>query len=335
LSVQGRKAAAELPAANINVWNAGAFARGGDAALELHEPTVRVVQQLRRARVRLEQAKLPELRLNSAIRALWRTEMRLDRPLRLAVLGEINAGKSSLANLLAGIESLPTAVICNTTIPTLLYYAREPEVFIAHHDGRRERLKGDRAPPQRSIFRVEVGLPSARLRALQILDLPGLTDARAGGPEVDLALHRVDAAIWCTMSTQAWKESERVAWSMLPARLHRRGILVSTHCDLLREAADRHKLLDRLREDVGTSFRSIVLLSTIEALGAMGGDRQGPAGATWLASGAETLGADLASLLSELRDERAAAALRMTSRIAQRALSRIDGRRPGALTSTR
>jgi len=318
----------------MNAGDAGAFARGGDGVLALHEPTVRVVQQLRQARIRLEQAKSPELQLNSAIRALWRTELRLDRPLRLAVLGEINAGKSSLANLLAGIESLPTAVICNTTIPTLLYHAREPEVFVAHHGGRRERLKGDQAPSQRSIFRIEVGLPAARLRALQVLDLPALSDVR-GGPEVDLALHRVDAAIWCTMSTQAWKESERVAWSMLPTRLHRRGILVSTHCDLLHEAADRHKLLARLREDVGTSFRSIVLLSTVEALGVMGSDRQGMAGAAWLASGAETFGAELASLLSELRDERAAAALRMTSRVAQRALSRIDGRLPGAATPAR
>jgi hypothetical protein len=306
--------------------NAGAFARSGEGAIELHEATVRVVQQLRQARLRLEQASSPELRLHPAIRALWRTELRLDRPLRLAVLGEVNAGKSSLANLLAGIESLPTAVVSNTTIPTLLYWAREPEIFVAGHGGRRERLRGEHGLPQQSIFRIEVGLPSARLRALQILDLPGLSDGRSGGGDVDLALHRVDAAIWCTMSTQAWKESERVAWSMLPSRLQRRGILVSTHCDLLREVADRHKLLARLREDVGASFRSILLVSTLEALSVMGRDRQGLAGATWLASGAETLGTELASLLSELRDERAAAALRMTSRLAQRALWRIDGR---------
>jgi hypothetical protein len=317
----------------MSVGDASAFARSGDGTLELHEPTIRVVQQLRQARIRLEQATSPELHLRPAIRALLRTEQRLDRPLRLAVLGEMNAGKSSLANLLAGIESLPTAVISNTTIPTLLYYAREPEIFIAYHGGRRERLRGEHAQPRRAIFRIEVGLPSLRLRALQILDLPGLADARSGGPEVDLALHRIDAALWCTMSTQAWKESERVAWSMLPRRLHRRGILVSTHCDLLREPADRKKLLARLHEDVGTSFRSIVLLSTTEALRVMGGDRQGLAGAQWLASGAEALGGELVSMLSELREERATAALRMTSRVAQRALSRIDGRRPPAFST--
>jgi hypothetical protein len=313
LSIVGRKAEANFPAVSVDRQDAGPFSRG-------------VVQQLRQARLRLERATSPELRLNPAIRALWRTERRLDRPLRVAILGEVNAGKSSLANLLAGIESLPTAVVSNTRIATLLYYAREPEIWVAHRSGQRERLRSNASLPQQSIFRIEVGLPSTRLRAMQILDLPGLSDLRWGGSDLDLAFHQVDAALWCTMSTQAWKETERVAWSMLPARLHERGILVSTHCDLLRDPADRRKLLARLREEIGTSFRSIVLLSTLDAIGVMGGDRKGLAGATWLASGSETLGTELAALLSDLRERRAAAALRMTGRIAQRALSRIDNR---------
>ena len=39
--------------------------------------------------------------LSPAIRALKRTEVRLGRPLRVAIVGEFNSGKSSLANLLA------------------------------------------------------------------------------------------------------------------------------------------------------------------------------------------------------------------------------------------
>ena len=321
MSIVGRKAAADFPAVSV----ANPLARGRDGAPEaLHEPTAKVVHQLKQARLRLERASSPELRLHPAIRALRRTELRLDRPLRIAVLGEVNSGKSSLANLLAGIESLPTAVICNTRIPTLLYYAREPEIWMAHWNGSRERLGGDDRLPRRSILRVEVGLPSTRLRAMQILDFPGYSDLRSGGSDVDLGFHQIDAALWCTMSTQAWKESERVAWSMLPARLHERGILVSTHSDLLREAADKRKLLERLRQDIGSSFRAIVLLSTLDALRVMERDRKGLAAAAWVASGAETLGNELVALLADLREQRAAAALRMTSRIAQRALLRID-----------
>src|SRR5262249_47282501 len=153
--------------------------------------------------------------------------------------GETNSGKSSLANLLAGVDSLPTAVIPNTRIPTLLYYASQPEIWVEYESGRRERLSGDFALPQRPIFRIDVGVPLRRLRSVQILDLPGFIDPASGHVVVDAAAHNVDAAIWCTMSTQAWKESERAAWEMLPPRISSRGLLVATHCDLLHLSSDR------------------------------------------------------------------------------------------------
>jgi hypothetical protein len=329
LSIVGRKAPKDYVPAWANRRDTGSPLAGSTGTAEaVHAATARVVQQLRQARLRLERVMSPELKLECAIRALSRTELRLDRPLRVAVLGEMNSGKSSLANLLAGIESLPTAVISNTRIPTLLFYAREPEVWLAHENGEREQVLGDRPVPQQSIFRIEVGLPSTRLRAMEILDLPGLADPRWGGAVFDLAFHRVDAALWCTMSTQAWKESERTAWSMLPPRIHSRGLLVATHRDLLHDPEDRRKLLARLRDQVGTAFKSIVLLSTPEALGVMGQARRGLSGAAWIASGAETLDAELDALLTDLREQRAVAAMKMTSRIAQRALTRIDGAAP-------
>jgi len=326
LSIVSQKAPIDLPTAWSNQEAGDLSSAGANGGLEaLHAPTAKIVHQLKQARLRLERASSPDLMLSPAIRALRRTELRLDRPLRVAIFGEINSGKSSLANLLAGIDSLPTAVISNTRVPTLLYYAREPEIWTVHASGKREKIGSDRDMPQRPFFRIEVGLPSARLRAIQILDLPGLSSSRSGGSVVDLAPHQVDAALWCTMSTQAWKETERTAWSLLPARVHARGVLVSTHRDLLPDPGDRRKLLARLRQEVGASFRSIVLVSTLDALAVMGKGQKGLAGAAWIASGAEALEAALGALVTDLRERRAAAAIRTTSRIAQRALLRVDG----------
>lgn len=288
----------------------------------VHASTARVMHQLRQARHQLQRAATPELRLSPAIRALWRTETRLDRPLRVAICGEVNAGKSTLANLLAGIESLPTAIIFHTLYPTLLYYADQPEIWMALESGDRERLRGNRSPPSQSIFRVEVGLPAPRLAAIQVLDLPGLAASRSGGPFVNLAAHRVDAVIWCTVSTQAWKESERWAWSTLSPRLKARILLVATHCDLL-QTPDRQKLWGRLDEEVGASFTSIVLLSTLEAIAVMSRERR--AGPAWAATGADALEAALAALLESVREQRVAAATNVTSRIAHQTLARIEG----------
>lgn len=293
-----------------------------DPLVSPHEPTARIVAELKQARSRLQAATSPGSYLSPAIRAFRRTEHRLDRPLRLAIIGEFNSGKSSLANLLARIESLPTAVISNTRIPTLLYHAREPEIWAVHTSGKREWLRADRETLPKSIFRLEVGLPSPRLRAMQIVDLPGLADPRFHAPVVDIAFHDVDAVVWCTMSTQAWKESERTAWSQLPARLRTRGLLVSTHGDLLYDARDADKLLGRLRSEAGAMFENIMLISTVDALAVM---REGSAEAAWQATGADMLENALCKLLLSVREQRARAALKMTSRIADRALSHIEG----------
>jgi hypothetical protein len=303
-----------------------AFSAGGrpDPIASLHEATSRIVAELKQARHKLETAIRPGSALAPTIRAFRRTERRLDRPLRLAITGEFNSGKSSLANLLARIESLPTAVISNTRIPTLLYHARQPEIWAVHENGKREWLRADRAPLSRSIFRLEVGLPSERLRAMQILDLPGLADPRFSAPVADITFHGVDAVVWCTMSTQAWKESERIAWGQLPARLSTRGLLVSTHGDLLHDDRDRNKLLGRLHSEAGSEFRNIMPISTVDALALMREGQQGLNDAAWKATGADALETALHNLLSNVRKQRAEAALRMTSRIADRALSHLE-----------
>jgi hypothetical protein len=269
-----------------------------------HPLTGRIIAELKLARSTLARIITPRSKLFPAIRALTRMEQRLDRPLRLAICGEHNSGKSSLANLLGGIESLPTAAISNTRIPTLLYYAPEPEIWaVRDATGRQARVRADRNTLPQSVFRLEVGLPSQRLRAMQILDFPGLV----GPGRADLAWHAVDAALWCTLSTQAWKESERLAWNGLPARLRACGLLVATHADLLANPWDRERLLTRLHRECESMFRDIVMVSTIDA------------------SGADALDSALASLIGSARDRRASSALRVIGRITHHTLSQIEG----------
>ena len=289
-----------------------------------HAQTGEILSRLKRARLELETSASAAMTLSPAIRALKRTELRLERPLRIAIAGEFNSGKYSLANLLARIESLPTAIVSSTRIPTLLYHAPQPQIWAVHLDGRRQRLRANRSVPERSIFRLEVGLPSPRLRAMQIVDLPGLADPGFDASLGDLVLHNVDAVLWCTVSTQAWKESERAAWQQISPRLQSRGLLVTTHCDLLRESTDKEKLLGRLGDEARPSFNAIVLLSTNEALAVMRQERDGPAKVAWEASGADALDTAVDSLLQGVRQHRNQTALQMVGRIASRALARLE-----------
>jgi 50S ribosome-binding GTPase len=289
-----------------------------------HPLTGRIVAELALARSMLERAIPPGSKLFPAVRALRRTQQRLDRPLRLAICGESNSGKSSLANLLGRIESLPTAAISNTRIPTLIYYAHEPQIWVVHGaPGHRTRVRADPKALPQSIFPLEVVLPSPRLRAVEILDSPGL----ANPEQINLASHAVDAALWCTVSFQAWKESERIAWSQLPARLRSCGLLVATHADLLSDEQDRDKLLTRLRRECGAMFRDMILVATVDALAiAQNGESSQVQEAwqdAWHATGADMLETALFALLDHARDQRANSALRVTGRIAHHALSSI------------
>ena len=163
-----------------------------------------------------------------------------------------------------------------------------------------------------------MGLPSRRLRTIEILDCPGLSASE----HPELASHAVDLALWCTVSIQAWKESERVAWSQLPARLRSCGLLVSTHADLLPDDQDRSKLLTRLRSECGSMFRDVILVATGDAL-ALAQDERAPAAEAWHATGADMLEAALSALLDDTREQRANSAPRVTGRIAHHALSSI------------
>jgi hypothetical protein len=297
---------------------APSYPRDGYAGPE-RAPT-RIMSEFKRTCAQLQSAArttLPHL-----VRALGRLEARLERPLRLGIAGEFNSGKSSLANLLLGSENLPTAVVASTRIPTLLYHAAVPEIWAIGPGGQRERLRGSRDPSQRSVLRLEVGLPSPRLSRMHIIDLPGLADPRFDRGPGDAFFLNMDLLLWCTVATQAWKESERTAWEQLPARLRSRALLVVTHGDLLREAGDKEKLMRRLRRDAG-GFQDIVVISSKEALALVRENRARALGPDWHATGADTLESALDQLLHKVRKQRTEAAFAVTGRMAQRALSRL------------
>jgi hypothetical protein len=267
------------------------------------------------AALETRQATLGQLR--PSIRALHRIERHLRRPLRIAILGEFNSGKSSLANLLVGIDSLPTAVVSNTRIPTLLYHAAAPEIFAVAAGGGRHRLDAERSSHGNDALRLEVGLPSEQLRHLQVLDLPGLSDPRFDETATDLAAHSIDAVLWCTVATQAWKESERLAWTRVAPRLRSRGLLAVTHRDLLRDTADQIKLMTRLHHQAGPEFQDIVMVSSVADAPFT---HEGPQPL----SRAGILGESIAGLLNGVLCERIAAAVKVTGRIARHAEAIIE-----------
>ena len=206
-----------------------------------------LLETINNAQIFLKQCAHRSPILHTTSRALLRLSKVLGRPLRLAVLGESNSGKTTITNFIADGITLPVLPVANTRLPTLLHYAPVPRIEALCENGQKFTLTPDDELVVPDILRLEVGLPSEHLRRVELLDFPGSANPLFHSDVAMIPRQGVDAVIWATVATQAWRETERRVWSKLPQRLRRRGILAVTQCDLVRDEADFSKLKARLQ----------------------------------------------------------------------------------------
>jgi GTPase SAR1 family protein len=238
------------------------------------------------------------------VRAMEGVEKSLRKPLRLGVLGEGNSGKSLLINYLLRHQILPSGGFAGETTQILIRYAPEPSVSSIGPDGSRNRLTskafgrlvkpesrplsvpaviydaasgtGTGSRPTSMIFTgpprqgtvsrlIEVGLPIDLLKTVEIVEVRGFPEAKANGP-VRRAFRDIGLIVWCTLATQAWKETEVTAWSRVP-RLHRKAaVMLITYKDAVRQAKDQVKIMARMRQATASLFDDVALISLRDAV---------------------------------------------------------------------
>ncbi|MES0825127.1 dynamin family protein [Ruegeria sp. SCP11] len=234
-------------------------------------------------------------------RALGHAE-RLSNAVNIGFAGEFGAGKSSLANMLAGADILPTGpqhlklplvIVAYSDIPetTVGWWGKEPKVYSG--------IALEKAAADEPDF-ISVGLNTPALQEISLFDLPG-TGALDDTYKQTLDLLKfVDCAIWCTNGTNAWRETERHLWAQVPPELRANSLLAVTHADLppVRDALDR--VLSRLNKEKGDYFRSVVPIGTPVAVRAMAQEPE-PDFALWENCGGQELAEQVLQIASDRR----------------------------------
>ena len=183
-----------------------------------------------------------------------------------ALMGEFSAGKSTLLNFLLKKETLPTQVTATQLPPIWFSWGNKPS-YVQKLDGSRETIelsKIGEVGVQGAHF-VRVYLEADILEAVDLIDTPGISDPKISEDVWRRAVGQANGVLWCTHSTQAWRETERATWASLPNRLRQNSLLLVTRADALNET-DQAKVLRRINRETGDMFRRTIMISARDAI---------------------------------------------------------------------
>ncbi len=218
------------------------------------------------------------------------------RPLRLAIVGEFNAGKSTFINALVGQEIAPMGVLPTTATLHHLRYAPDPIARILFRPGAEPPERNASVLDLRAVLksidaaevrRVEILLPIASLTRVEVLDTPGFnapdvlhTDAARR------AFGEADAAIWLLDAGQPMKQSEREILDEARAARLPVQVLINKADRLGPDGSDNHaEVLASVREGLAemglASWSPPLLVSARRALAGKLGDAQALAESGW------------------------------------------------------
>jgi tetratricopeptide (TPR) repeat protein/GTP-binding protein EngB required for normal cell division len=208
----------------------------------------------------------------------------LDRPLLMAVMGEFNAGKSSIVNALCGEEVAPTGVTPTTATINILRYAALPQARAVYHDGTTRAIPPDavaafltalRDDDARDIRLVEIFLPVETLRRVEIVDTPGLNSIRPEHERVARDFLRdADAIVWVLAAGQAAKATEKEALGLAHAA-GKRVVGVLNKIDLA-DASEVEAVVRHVGSALEGLLDSVVAFSATRALEARRAGRSDP-----------------------------------------------------------
>lgn len=185
---------------------------------------------------------------------------------RIALMGEFSAGKSTLANLMIGTDPLPMQVVATQLPPVWISHGTDEGVIVDLSGRERPQdlsTLGDVAPEDVAYVRIQC--EEDILQLCDIIDMPGISDPNMPSEVWERILPMADGVIWCSPSTQAWRQSEAAVWEAIEPTLRQASMLLLTRADMLVSERDRGKVLKRVKNEAGHLFAHVQMISLLQA----------------------------------------------------------------------
>ncbi|PRY75292.1 dynamin family protein [Yoonia maritima] len=200
---------------------------------------------------------------------------------RIALMGEFSAGKSTLSNLLMGARPLPEKVTATRLSPVWMSHGTDAP-YRVDVDGTTEPVSLDQLEgiPVEQTMCIRLFLECDILDVCDLIDFPGISDPNMSSEVWERMLPEVDAVIWLTHATQAWRQSEAAVWDTMPTAVRENSVLLITRFDKLTTEKDRVRVFKRVLRETKGQFAATFPISLLQALEA-GDDYE-----RWDASGA-------------------------------------------------
>ena len=214
---------------------------------------------------------------------------------RIALMGEFSAGKSTLSNLLMGVSPLPEKVTATRLSPVWISYGTDAP-YRVDIDGTMEPVSIDHLEdiPVQSTRNIRLFVEADILEVCDLIDFPGISDPNMSPDVWERMLTEVDAVIWCTHATQAWRQSEAAVWEDMPQTVRENSVLLITRFDKLTNDKDRGRVIKRVGKETAGQFGGTFPVSLLQAIKA-GEDYE-----LWEASGAGPFTSYLIDMIDRL-----------------------------------
>ena len=180
--------------------------------------------------------------------------------IRIAVCGEVSAGKSTVLNALMRARTLPDNIGRTNRPVVVLGHRPEAGGAIDYIDGRRHDFSGQ---PDSAQFdeasTLRLWSEFGHLSGFEFVEIPMTKAEELTQEQIDLVAS-CDLLIWVTIASQAWRLTEKTILEHLKEVRPKNAILAVTRADKLRNTNDRTRLGERLFHETSQLFNECVFI---------------------------------------------------------------------------